>query len=301
MMKILITGGTGFIGRNLIPQLIKDVPKTELVLLCRDAKKANELFADLDIAVAQQWAEIIDFNPDIVIHLAAMSCSRNDPEVIRPLIESNILYGVNLLETLSHCDNLRLFVNTGSFAEYRLGCRKIDNAYLYSTTKTAFRAFLDYYSKLNGYKYITAVPYSVYGGVPTVKRIMDYMMESMDASFPVDMTLGEQLLDFIYVDDVASFYCHVAQHIDTYLTLEQGEEFHLGTGIGTSLRQVAQIIEKISGHHLNIHWGGRPYRERDTMYAVAPIARNMELTGWKANIDLRNGIKMFLDNYGTDK
>lgn len=299
-MKILITGATGFVGRNLIPQLTKDIPKAELLLLCRDTKKANELFANLDVTVTQHSAEIIDFNPNIVFHLAAMSSSRKDSEIIRPLIESNILYGVNLLETLSHCNNLRLFVNTGSFAEYRLGCKKIDNAYLYSTTKTAFRAFLDYYSQLGGYKYITAVPYSVYGGVPTVKRIMDYMMESMDAFDPVDMTPGEQLLDFIHVGDVASFYCHVAQHIDTYLDLEQGEEFHLGTGIGTSLRQVAYLIERISGHRLNIHWGGRPYRERDTMYAVAPIARNMELTGWKARIDLENGIKMFLDHYGTN-
>lgn len=42
----------------------------------------------------------------------------------------------------------------------------------------------------------------------------------------------------------------------------------------------------------NINWGGRPYRERDIMYAVAPIAKNMPLIGWKAKIGISEGIKI---------
>lgn len=186
---------------------------------------------------------------------------------------------------------MKLFIYTGSFAEYRLGVKRIDTAYLYSATKTAFRAFLEYFTQLNDYKYITAIPYTVYGGKPTVKRIMDYMMDAKDSKIPVDMTGGLQILDFIHVDDISSFFFHTIKNIETYMKLSNGEEFHLGTGIGTTLRQVASIIERECGCKLNINWGGHPYRDRDTMYAVAPIMRNVELTGWRAEINIHEGIK----------
>jgi CDP-paratose synthetase len=189
-----------------------------------------------------------------------------------------------------------LFVNTGSFAEYRKGPRKIDNSYLYSATKSAFRPILDYYANLLGFKYVTAVPYSVYGGVPTIKRIMDYMMEAKDAENPIDMTAGEQILDFIHVDDIVEFYVAVIQKLDKFLDLEQGYEFHLGTGRGYTLREVSQMLESIIGHPLNIRWGGRQYRERDTMYAVAPISYNSEPGLWKSQIGLREGLKRFCKN-----
>ena len=302
-MKILITGATGFIGRTLVPYLVGHGGH-DIALVVRNGSKARDLFPDsqltiIDSTVAGWQQDVAAYDPDVVFHLAALNTSRNDSEVIRPLVESNITFGIELLQALSCCSRLKLFVNTGSFAEYRLGCGKTDNAYLYSATKTAFRAFLDYYAELCRYKYVTAIPYSVYGGFTTVKRIMDYMMDAVDA--PVDMTPGEQLLDFIHVDDIASFYYHVIRHFETFLSLPQGEEFHLGTGIGTSLRQIAGMIEKLGPCKLHIRWGGRPYRERDTMYAVASIAKNIELIGWKASISLETGIKMFLENYGANR
>lgn len=300
-MKILITGSTGFIGQNLIPLLLKANQDFKLLLHCRNSEKAMSLFPNADIIKTDRWNDVEKFNPDVVFHLAALNTSRNDDEIIEPLVSSNIIYGIKLLRMLDCCKNLKLFVNTGSFAEYRLGCGKIDNAYLYSATKTAFRSFIDYFARLGEYKYITVIPYTVYGGKPTAKRVMDYMLDAMDSSEPVDMTPGEQLLDFIHVDDVSSFYIYILKHFDTFLRLEQGEEFHLGTGIGTSLKQVAGMIERQSGKKLHIRWGGCPYRERDVMYAVAPIAKNMELVGWKASINLECGIKMFLENNGKNK
>jgi CDP-paratose synthetase len=146
---------------------------------------------------------------------------------------------------------------------------------------------------LKGFKYITAVPYNVYGGKPTVKRIMDYMMDAMEATVPVDMTPGQQVLDFIHVDDVAAFFLSVIHRFEEYLALDQGCEFHLGTGRGYTLREVAKELERITGKPFNIHWGGREYRERDTMYAVAPVSANREDL-WKSKIPLSEGLSKYL-------
>lgn len=294
-MKILLTGITGFVGQNLMPMLLRECPEFEFMTLNVNLDEAKSLFPEEEYRnfIHHQLSDmkyILDFNPHIVIHLATLTSPRNDSEIIKPMIESNLEFGILLLDTLIKCDNLKLFINTGSFAEYRFGPQRFDNAYLYSVTKTAFRFFLDYYSSLAGFKYITAVPYSIYGGNMTIKRIMDYIKESLNTSIPVDMTSGEQVLDFIHVNDIASFYTYLLKDFNKILNFQNGQEFHLGTGRGTSIKELAYMIEKKYNKKCNINWGGRPYRERDIMYAVAPIAKNIELIDWKAKISLYEGI-----------
>lgn len=300
-MKIALTGITGFVGRNLMPMLVKECFGIEILTLNIDVKEAESLYPVLDYPQCKhihitELDKLIDFNPEITIHLATVTTARNDTEIIKPMIAANIEFGVLLLDALTKCSCMKLFVNTGSFAEYRLGPGIFESAYLYTASKTAFRAFVDYYSKLAGFRYITAIPYSVYGGTMTVKRIMDYIRESMDSNTPVDMTAGEQVLDFIHVDDIAGFFTYVVNHKQEFYTLEKnGEDFHLGTGRGTSIREVATIMENITGKKCNINWGGLPYRNRDTMYAVAPIAKNLLLTGWRVKTEIKEGIRKFLN------
>ena len=283
---------------NLMPQLLALGSDYEFLTLNIDVDEAESKYPKAQYTNFRHvhttdLEALIAFNPDMVLHLATVTTAANNTEIIHPMIAANIEFGVLLLDALQKCDNFKLFVNTGSFAEYRFGPDHFDSAYLYTATKTAFRAFVAYYAGLGrGFKYITAVPYSVYGGKMTVKRLFDYMAESLDAPTPVDMTKGEQVLDFIHVDDVAGFFAYTVAHADEFLALKQnGAEFHLGTGKGTSIREVAALMEEISGKKCNINWGGRAYRERDIMRAVAPVERNQ--CGWRAKIDLRKGIQAF--------
>lgn len=297
-MRVALTGITGFVGMNLMPQLLALGSDYEFMTLNIDVDEAERKYpksqyTNFRHVHTTNLEALVAFNPDMVLHLATVTTAANNTEIIHPMIAANIEFGVLLLDALQKCDNFKLFVNTGSFAEYRFGPDHFDSAYLYTATKTAFRAFVAYYAGLGrGFKYITAVPYSVYGGTMTVKRLFDYMAESLDAPSPVDMTKGEQVLDFIHVDDVAGFFVYTVAHADEFLALEQnGAEFHLGTGKGTSIREVAALMEEISGKKCNINWGGREYRERDIMHAVAPVEKNQ--CGWRAKIDLRTGIQAF--------
>ena len=298
-MKILITGATGFVGQNLIPKLQKETYTTKILLMVRDIHKAQQLYGvttNLCYAPADDWNSLLQFAPDIVFHLAAYSTSANEECVIDMLLDSNIKYGVHLLHHLSSCGSLRLFVNIGTFAEYRFSVAHKDSAYLYAATKTAYRAFLDYYSDLYKFKYITAVPYSVYGGKPTIKRLMDYMEESLNAVDAVGMTSGEQVLDFIHVDDVSDFFIDIINHVEAYCQLPNTSEIHLGTGHGTSIRELAALMEDVTKKKCNIQWGARPYRERDVMYAVAPLSFNYGKTNWKSRISLKEGVRMFIES-----
>lgn len=295
-MRLLLTGITGFVGQNLMPMIIREVPEVEILTLNipSDLEKATAMYPypNCRHILTSEFDEVVKFNPEVVMHLATVTTARNDTEIIKPMLAANIEFGVLLLDALTQCDALKLFVNTGSFAEYRYGPSSINDAYLYAATKSAYRHFIDYYSQLREFKFITVVPYSIYGGKPTVKRLMDYIVEAMDAEEPVDMTAGEQILDFTHVNDLAGFYVHIIKNFDMFLSLNNGEEFHIGTGKGISIRELVAIVEQVYGRKCNIRWGGRPYRERDTMHAVAPIGKNLALVNWRAQISVEQGVMM---------
>ena len=186
---------------------------------------------------------------------------------------------------MKDCHELKLFVNIGTFAEYRSGYSHIDNAYLYSATKTAFRTFLDYYTNLCGYKYLHIVPYTIYGGEDSAKKIIDYIKESLDADIPVKMSGGDQVLDFIHIDDVVNFLIYIIKNMHVFLLLKNAETIHIGTGIGTSIRELARIEEKKYGKKANIAWGALPYRNKDVMHAIAPVEK-LRMLGWEHKIRL---------------
>ena len=295
-MKILITGATGFIGGNLMPLLKKMIPDADILTLNRDLDVANQKYPRSQYPNCQNshvsdLNSVIDFNPEISIHLATLTTPDNAAKIVGPMISANIEFGVLLLDTLAKCSNFQLFVNLGTFSEYADNSGELNSATLYAATKTAFRQFVSFYASLRSFQYFTVVPYSVYGGDMTVKRVVDYLKESLGSDVPIKMTQGQQVLDFIHIDDVADFFVYIIKNVDLILELEKNKRvFFLGTGVGNSIKQCARLIEDKYEQRCNIEWGAIPYGKRDIMHAVAPLSRNSESLKWKVNTKLADGI-----------
>lgn len=300
-MNVLITGATGFVGRRVVKQLILSYHDISVLTINRDVNKALSLLPFDNcrhISVSDMDAEVPVFKPDVCIHLATLSTSRNDSEIIGPMVDANITFGIRLLSAVSKANSLKLFINTGSFAEYRDGIENgINDAYLYTATKSAFRHFVDYYSHLYGFKYINVVPFTIYGGDDTAKKLMDYMIDSISSKEPVKMSPGNQILDFVHVDDVVRFFVRAVNVLNDLALINNGENFFVGTGVGTKVRDLASLIENQLGKKLNILWGGLDYRPLDVMYAVAPVEKNNTVVPWRADISLNDGVKMLIEKY----
>lgn len=292
-MNILITGSTGFVGRNLVPSLLNE--GHNVLEITRDQSKSFELFGDktLKYQFSDDQSElqkcIHDFKPIVCIHLASYLTSLDDYSSLEKLIDTNVFFLCRVLDALKG-SGLELFINTGTFAEYHKGGGELDPAYLYAATKTASRSFIRYYSKAYDFKHTTVIPYTIYGGIDSQPKIIDFIYSALDSETPIDLSLGTQVLDFIHVNDVAAFYSSV---IDHRKSIASDTVFHLGTGKGTTLRELAALIGLHTGKPANINWGAKPFRLTDVMFAVS------DRTGmdfWQPKIDIETGVKLFLQS-----
>lgn len=290
--KILITGSTGFIGRHLMPKLINE--GYEILEVTRDISKSKKLFRNstnkLLVEDEDFKEKVICFQPKIVIHLASYLTSSDNWYDVEKLVNSNILFLSKVLDAVSSVD-LKLFINTGTFAEYFKGNDELLPAYFYAATKTASRAIVDYYSNSYNFKQSTIIPYTIYGGEDSQKKIIDIIYESIFSEKLIDLTPGEQVLDFIHIEDVTNFYISI---IKKRKELSLKTTFKLGTGVGYSIKEVAQLIENSTNKKVNINWGGKPYRKSDVMYAVANILEIDKVYDSKM-ICFKEGINLYLN------
>jgi CDP-paratose synthetase len=295
-MKILITGASGFVGKYLLKELKKT--EHELVILYRG--KVGSILAGneerncqyIDIKEAN-WMELVQASqPEMAIHLAAHLTSADDRDAIQQLVDGNILYGTQLLSALKNTP-LRYFIHTGTFAEYHSNDYNTDPAYLYAAMKTAFRSVMRYYQTTGDFRIINIIPFTIYGGIDTKKKLIDYIYDSTRNDDKIKMSPGEQVLDFIHIDDVVGLYLSIVEQISQFK--EPYTELRLGTGNGTTPRQIANLIEELTGRKTNIEWGGLPYRKKDTMYSVADRNLPSEYISWVPAKDIKQGLKEYIN------
>ncbi|MFH1644781.1 MAG: SDR family NAD(P)-dependent oxidoreductase [bacterium] len=296
MKKYLITGGTGFIGSNIVRELVNQ--KKEVILLVeknpdfwriKDLLDLVSIF-EVDLTNFEQVQEIISkIKPQIIFHLAAVGVNP-DFDNLNLLFDVNFFGTVNLLRA---CQNVVFdcFINTGTSSEY--GIKKtamneddiLEPMVDYAISKASSTMFCLKEAKTKKLPIYTVRPFNVYGDFEHPHRLIPSLMINYLKNNPINLSNPNFVRDFIYVKDVVNFYLTLSeQKPDEYL-------FNIGTGIQTPLKSVVKIFESIINEKLNVNWGmsaPRPW-EVDCWYADVNMAKN--ILNWQAEFDLEKGLE----------
>jgi nucleoside-diphosphate-sugar epimerase len=286
-LNILITGGGGFLGSALAKRFSET--KNQISLLVRKSTKLQRIpdLSKFKLGICETDQDInqfiYTFRPDVVIHTAC-SYGRNG-ENMAQMIDSNIRFGVSVLEALMALDKNTTFINTSTVLS--------EDANLYAQTKILFDKLGFYISDISNKKiqFINVKLHMMYGPGDDLTKFPTYVIESCRRNSPeLPLTNGEQLRDFIYVDDVAVAYEKILENIHR---MKQKEEIEVGTGVGIRIKDFVEVVHKMCNSKTELQFGKIPYYKNDEMYLVANIT-SLKLLGWKPIFNIDQGIKKIL-------
>lgn len=292
-MNILVTGATGFIGTHLTAELKK---RHNLFILGQFSGDPEKLGLP-GCVMSDDIASLADYMKtnriDGIIHLASLYLTVHTPDQIKDLVSSNVFFGTAVLEAASIA-GVKWFLNTGSiWQNYNVKNSEYNPVNLYAASKQAFIDMAKYYTDVFGIRFCTLKLCDTYGPNDTRRKIFKLFKDISESGETLKMSPGEQLMDILYISDIVKGFSRLADLLSGDSDLEA--EYVLSSGEQLPLKKLAAIFEEVSGRHLNIEWGGRPYRDREVMVPW----KGKTVPGWKAEVKLEEGISRFMNSYGN--
>lgn len=296
-MNILITGATGFIGSNLVKKFLKG----DHNIFCTLLENEENPFGEENVkSIKLDYSEInaaIDFFKENkiegIIHLAAYVLpgiqKTNDVEI---LINSNIKFGSVMLEIATQA-KVNWFINTGTYWQnYKDADYSPVN--LYAATKQAFEDIAKYYYEAYDLKFCTLRLFDTYGSNDPRSKVFNLWNKISKSGEVLDMTYGDQIMDFSYIDDIVDAYLLLSYYLHNNSDkVNNGDIYFLQSPERYTLKELAQIFEEETSTKLNINWGERPYKAREVM---KPITTEKIIYGFQHKVSIREGIKKIVNN-----
>lgn len=290
--RILVTGGTGFIGSHLVRRLIYEGAKVTIFERpASDHRRIRDVLPDVKVyeidirAFGQVNAAISKVQPEIVYHLAAEGV--NDP-----FLSPNLALRVNLDGTINvirgaATAGAKRIIHTGTSYEYgdlsQTG--QLDPISPYAASKAAAWAFSRMYHRTMNWPIVCLRLFQVYGPGQSGTLIPSAIEAGLKGQ-NFATTAGEQVRDWIYVDDVIEAYLQAAV-VDGI----EGKSFDVGTGTGTSVRDVVELIFQHFFDENQLQIGVLPYRPGEVWSLIAETEIAREQLRWQASTSLKDGLK----------
>ena len=297
-MRILVTGGAGFIGSHVADGFRAAGHEVAVVDDLSAGTRANldpaiHLY-QCDIRDAALADVFKDFRPDVVDHHAAQS---NVPASVQdPVYDAsvNVLGGLNLLRLAQqHGVKKFIYISSGGAMYGEPDPRDLpvtENAPVrplspYGASKQALEAWLGVYQRTFGLDFTVLRYANIYGprqGIREEGAVVAVFATRMAAEQPVTIDgTGQQTRDFVYVGDCVT--ANVAA-----LERGSGGAFNIGTGQETSIRQIFDLMAEVSGYTHQPTFG--PARQGDVVRIVLNPGRAEQELGWHASMPLFEGL-----------
>jgi len=300
--RILITGGTGFVGINLIKSILNYEDKSNIFLLVRrrPIKKFpfNEILKNIMIVDFNKSEEIKktikNINPNIIIHLAYSKESGVSIEKGNKEYFSNLKISHNIIDAARELSSLNKFIFIGSCDEYGIQAKPYKETMLekpltlYGKSKLVITQHLMTLNLTEGFPVSVVRPSVVYGPGQSTKMFLPFLASKIKKNLSLNMTLGDQFRDFIYISDLINVLLKLS--LDS--SIGNGEVINVSNGNSYSIKDVAtkfaNMIRPNGEILLNI--GAIEYRKEEVMDYFVSNEKARNLLNWYPEVTLDTGL-----------
>tara|TARA_B100000989_G_scaffold296581_1_gene280148 strand:- start:3098 stop:4090 length:993 start_codon:yes stop_codon:yes gene_type:complete len=302
-MKLLITGGAGFIGSHFVDLVIKkkNVKKILVIDNLEDGSLRNLKSALKSKKVKFVKADIRDFkkiknlfkNVDKVVHFAALSDVV--PSIVEPKLymDNNINGTINILESMK-INKVKKIVYAASSSCYGIPKNfptnensPLDPRYPYAMSKLICEDIIEHWSKVYGFSFLSLRLFNVYGTRSRTNSAygaaLGVFLKQKILNKPFTIVgNGNQTRDFIYVSDVCNaFYKALNKKLSN-------QKFNIGYG---KPRKVNEMVKIIGGPKIFV-----PKRPGEPDCTHADISKAKKLLSWKPKVTLEKGLNIVIKN-----
>lgn len=297
--KILVTGGSGFLGRHTVSALlargvVPTILARDIPVAVSETPAGKENYAGINLLEAARLEKFLEkLRPDIIIHLAGIT--RPAPNRADSLEQNNYQATVNLLDSARKI-NVSKIIITGTADEY--GFQKVPQ-----TETMAAVPVSDYaVSKNKAVNYALSLfqkhdtpivilrPFTVYGAGQPVNMFVSQAIECAVNGSAFEMSKGEQKRDLLFVTDFARAVLLILEAENV-----EGEIFNVGGGQSIALRNVAEKIWEIAGADKRLlKIGARHTPPKELHDTEADISKIKEFLNWQPEVSLEEGLALMI-------
>jgi nucleoside-diphosphate-sugar epimerase len=281
---VLVTGATGFIGRNLVQKLFDIGSQVIAVVHNNDNLSIPVEKIVYDGSYQSLISVVSERNIDLVVHLATQFLTNHKPDQITALIDANIKFGTQLLE-LTRQKQIPYFINTSTYAEYYQ-----HNGYapqnLYAATKYGFESIMKYYEGITKTLFVTLELTDTYGPGDSRPKFINLVLDALSKKEKFKMSPGEQEICYLYIDDaVDAFITCIRLMVGKVIT--GNDHFSVYADEVYKLTDLVALVADHMHAELSTEPGFYQYRDREIMTFQPTFQK---LPGWNSKISIRQGL-----------
>jgi nucleoside-diphosphate-sugar epimerase len=297
--RVLVTGGSGFIGSHLVRRLLHDgatvavtvrygnVMKNERLRQCWERLRVIEA----DLRNRGALAAVREFRPDVVFHLAAYNHVGESFRQVEECFDVNAKGTANLLDG---CEGVSTFVymSTSEVYGHQQSVPFVEDMHPepispYAITKYAGELYCRMKQRIGGAtKVVVLRPFNAFGPYQSAKAIIPELIINCLQGNPIRTTKGEQTREFNYVENLVDGLLLAADRAGRFegvINLASGEE--------VAIRDLVRLIAELTQTRSPIEIGALPYRPTEIWRMYADSTRARELLGWRPAVGLREGLE----------
>ena len=306
--KILVTGATGFIGKNLVESLKE---KFEIYALILDEKEKN-VIPQIDYIL---WKTFFDRENEIktldgkklgkidtVIHLASYGVNPKDNDIDK-MIESNINLTKDLILNLERvsCKNI---IFTGSGFEYgdkgKIKLKEdmeLNPFSLYGATKVSAFLIGKKLCESLGINYINLRLFNIFGEYEGSNRLIPQIINNYLEGKELNFTAGNQVRDYLYIKDIIEVYEMILEK-----NIYNNETYNVCSSEEVTIKEfITKVANTIGINKESLNFGIIPSRKEEALYIVGDNSKLKKDFDWNRKYSYEFGIKNMYDFFQKGK